>query len=504
MSAWLSGGCSVLSGLLFAGLLTAAPASALDVAEQHMGATDPLARWTQPDESATAKPGEVIEGVRRGEEVRVVSVREVNGRPKFVERDAKGRRAAKDLVERAQAKDDVVAVAVDTKVRVSASSDDTKRSEQWALDMLGAEDAWSAATGNGVVVAVIDTGVDGSHPDLSGALVSGYNARTDQGDSTSPATDQHGHGTHVAGTIAARAGNGIGIAGLAPDASVMPVKVLGADGSGYTSDVAEGIVWAVDHGAAVLNMSLGGGSSSVMEAAVEYAVDEGATLVAAAGNDGSSSPFYPAAYPGVLSVAAINSSGERASWSNYGSTLDLAAPGVSVLSTLPGSTYASWSGTSMASPHVAASAALILELAPTSDVGYLLTSTALDLGSTGWDIYYGHGGVRPRVALDAVGGAPPEEVEEPEPVKKVWKAKQSIKARKSIKRTKTRKLRRLSNQGVPVAKWTTKSPRVCEVFHPGKRWLVLGKRQGRCVLRVVVPKTDDYRRLKARKVIWVK
>ncbi|MDZ7576753.1 MAG: S8 family peptidase [Candidatus Nanopelagicales bacterium] len=504
MSAWLSGGSSALSGLLFAGLLTAAPASASDVAVQDIGATDPPARWTQADESVYAKPGKVIEGVRRGEEVRVVSVREVNGRPKFVEREANGRRAAKDLVERAQARDDVVAVAVDTKVRVSASSDDTYRSQQWALDMLEAEDAWSGATGDGVVVAVIDTGVDGSHPDLSGALVSGYNARTDRGDNTSPATDQHGHGTHVSGTIAARAGNGIGIAGLAPDASVMPVKVLSASGSGYTSDVAEGIVWAVDNGAAVLNMSLGGGHSSVMEAAVEYAVDQGATLVAAAGNDGSSVPFYPAAYPGVLSVAAINSSGERASWSNYGSTLDLAAPGVNVLSTLPGSTYESWSGTSMATPHVAASAALILELAPTSDVGALLTSTALDLGSTGWDSYYGYGGVRPREALDAVGGAPPEEVQDPEPVQEVRKAKQSIKAPKSVKRSKMRKLPRFSNQGAPVAKWRVKSPRVCEVFHPGKRWLVLGKRQGRCVLRVVVPKTADYRRLKARKVTWVK
>lgn len=292
-------------------------------------------------------------------------------------------------------------------------SDDTYRSAQWALDTLRAESAWALHDGTGQTVAVVDTGVDGTHPDLTGRLLPG----TDLIDTTSDGrTDPNGHGTHVAGIIGAIANNGVGVAGLADGASILPVRVLSADGSGWTSDVANGIIWAADHGATVINLSLAGSADDpVLSSAVSYAEGKDVVVVAAAGNDrASGDPVdYPAAYPGVVAVAATDSSNASAGFSETGSYVGVAAPGVSILSTYPVTlgSYATMSGTSMASPYAAATAALIRAAAPglsAAEVTGALEASADDLGPSGWDGTFGFGLIDPVAALQSVaGGAAP-------------------------------------------------------------------------------------------------
>lgn len=205
-------------------------------------------------------------------------------------------------------------------------------------------------------VAILDTGVQLNHPDLRGKVLQGYDfVNRDY----SP-NDGNGHGTHVAGIAAAVTNNYTGMAGIAPRASILPVRVLGNDGSGSLQDVANGIVYAANQGAQVINLSLGSpASSSTLQNAIQYAWNRGAVIVAAAGNDNSRTPNYPANYPNVIAVASTDRYDSRSSFSNYGSWVEVAAPGQSILSTYPGSCYAYLSGTSMAAPHVAGLAALL-------------------------------------------------------------------------------------------------------------------------------------------------
>jgi subtilisin family serine protease len=239
-------------------------------------------------------------------------------------------------------------------------------------------------------------------PDLAGRLLSGWNAIDPSGD----ALDDNGHGTHVAGTIAEIAGNGLAESGVAPEAMILPVKVLDSTGSGSDADVAAGIVWAADHGARVVNLSLGGPeSSAVLADGVAYARSKGVLIVAAAGNDGGA-VGVPARLAGVIAVGAVGPDHVRAPFSAGGSALDLVAPGVDILQqTLDGAGgYAdrSWSGTSMASPHVAGVAALALAAGrATTAVGVtrLLSRTARDLGAPGRDPAYGAGLVRADAVL---------------------------------------------------------------------------------------------------------
>jgi thermitase len=227
---------------------------------------------------------------------------------------------------------------------------------QWGLHKVEAATAWDTTTGSaGVSIAILDTGVDQNHPDLKDKIVKNVNFT-----GSSTVNDVHGHGTHVAGIAAASTNNGIGVAGLGYASTIMNVKVLGDDGSGSYSWVTNGIIWAADNGARVINMSLGGSSSSrALEDAINYAWSKGAVVVAAAGNSGSSSPFYPAYYTNCMAVAATDSYDRKPSWSNYGSWVDVAAPGVDIYSTLRGNNYGYKSGTSMASPFVAGLAALV-------------------------------------------------------------------------------------------------------------------------------------------------
>ena len=281
---------------------------------------------------------------------------------------------------------------------------DPGRAQQWGLDAVGIGGAWLVTRGAGVVVAVVDTGVSLA-PDLAGRLLPGWNVI----DGSDPPADDNGHGTHVAGTIAEVEGNGLAEAGVAPEASILPVKVLDAEGTGSDADVAAGIVWAADHGARVVNLSLGGGeSSTVLADAVVYARHRDVLIVAAAGNDGGSVGF-PARLTGVLAVGAVDVALVRAPFSAGGRSLDLVAPGVGILQqTLDeagGYADRSFSGTSMATPHVAGVAALALaagRATTAAGVARLLTRTALDLGPAGKDTGYGAGLVR----ADAAVGAP--------------------------------------------------------------------------------------------------
>lgn len=224
--------------------------------------------------------------------------------------------------------------------------------------------AWPTARGLGVIVGVVDTGIQPDHPDLELNIVGGENFLVTgkvRGKAVVDPTkwaDDNGHGTHVAGTIAAL-DNDIGVVGVAPEAGLFAAKVLNSQGWGYVSDVADGILSCVAHGAQVINMSLGGGDAEVVRLAVEYAAGQGVTLVAAAGNGGCACALYPSSYPDVLRISAVNSSLQLASFSNYGD-IDYAAPGVGVLSTVIGSSYATYNGTSMATPHVSGVVALVL------------------------------------------------------------------------------------------------------------------------------------------------
>ena len=286
----------------------------------------------------------------------------------------------------------------DVKVQAYYQPNDPRYSEQWYLPSISAPAAWDVTVGsNQVTIAIIDTGVDYTHADLASKCVAGYNF---VGHNNNP-MDDHGHGTHVAGIAAAIGNNGTGVAGVDWSARIMPIKVLNSQGSGYDSDVASGIRYAADHGAQVINMSLGSSEYSyTLEEAVNYAFNKGVTIVAAAGND-DGAVGYPAACPHVIAVGALDSSDRLASFSNRGSDLDLTAPGVNILSTVPGG-YQKMSGTSMASPVVTGCASLVLASYPDygpSQVESALEAGATDLGSAGFDTTFGYGKVNPSTAV---------------------------------------------------------------------------------------------------------
>ncbi len=275
-------------------------------------------------------------------------------------------------------------------------------SSQWAPGKIQAPSAWDIAVGSSeVIIAVLDTGVDLNHPDLGSKIVAGWNfVQPGEGPQ-----DDHGHGTHVAGIAAAETNNGVGVAGISSGARIMPVKVLNAQGDGYYSDVAAGVAWACDHGASIINMSLGGVEfSATLHEAIEQAYDDGCLLAAAAGNEGGNQVLYPARDSATIAVAATDQSDGRASFSNYGSQIDVAAPGVSIYSTLWDDTYGYMQGTSMATPHVAGLAALVWSVdsgLTNAEVQGIIEATTDDFGYPGWDPYYGFGRINAFGAVEA-------------------------------------------------------------------------------------------------------
>ncbi|NTU81134.1 MAG: peptidase S8 [Chloroflexales bacterium] len=240
----------------------------------------------------------------------------------------------------------------------SYTPNDPLLSQQYAWGLIGAYEGWAVTRGSAdVVIAIIDSGVQLSHPDLSARLLSGY----DFVDHDSAPDDPIGHGTHVAGIAAASTNNSLGGAGTCPECGLLPVRVMNARGTGTLADIASGIIYAADSGARVINLSLGGGGSDTLEAAVNYAWSQGVFLACAAGNDGTNLTVnaYPAAYSACFAVAASTSADRAAYYSNYGAWVEVAAPGDSIMSSYTNSRYASLSGTSMATPHVAGLAGLL-------------------------------------------------------------------------------------------------------------------------------------------------
>jgi subtilisin family serine protease len=302
---------------------------------------------------------------------------------------------------------------------------------QWGLRKARVDQAWDVTRGSsGVIVAVIDTGIDTSHPDLVGVALPGALFLTSPDPQCTPVSagsivDDNGHGTHVAGLIAANANNGQGVAGVAFGVRVLPIKALDCQGSGLLSDVASSVIWAVDHGARIINISLGSSAAqSTLQDAIRYAVARNVLVVTAAGNCGVAStrcgsvnePQYPGAYPEAFAVGATDPNDLRASFSNVNGYVALSAPGSRIWSTTPtypttlsrnnpGTTsYAAFSGTSQASPFVAGVAALLLSKDPTlspTQVADRLRAGADDLGAPGVDPEFGAGRVN---ALRAVGG----------------------------------------------------------------------------------------------------
>lgn len=250
----------------------------------------------------------------------------------------------------------VVAVEIDGTASATQSEEptppnDSRYGEQWALPVVGLPEAWDNLPPRTVTVAVIDSGICAGHPDLQGRILPGYDFVDDDND---PA-DVFGHGCGVAGVIAANANNGIGIAGVAPNVQIMPLRVLDASGQGNYSNIANAIIYAVDNGADIINLSLAGPTSSaILEASVAYAVDSGVVVIAAAGNFGREGAFYPAAYPSVIAVGSIDPVNlEPSRFSNYGADIDVWAPGRDILTTNMAGDYEFVSGTSFAAPVVA-------------------------------------------------------------------------------------------------------------------------------------------------------
>ena len=364
--------------------------------------------------------GALLEGMT----VPLVTVETAANGPRIVSHDVDSTAEARQVAASAAQGNDLLAVQQDTVVRPigGAPTSDQYASNQWALDPTKTTfgNAWKVTLGKNVTVAVIDTGVQSSHPDLANQVLPGkaFLKGTTSSAALNARTDTCGHGTHVAGTIAALRNNNVGVVGAAPAVKILPVKVLNC--SGYSSDVANGIKYAANSGAKVINLSLGGaGRDSGQEAAIAYARSKGAVVIAAAGNNwfhatcnpgGNNATSYPGASPGVIGVAAIDTGFGRSCFSNVGSYVDLAAPGSGILSTYPPAKvpagfapYTYMSGTSMATPHVSAAAALVLSRWPTctpDKVEARLRNTAKRLGGTaGRNNNFGYGLIDPAKAV---------------------------------------------------------------------------------------------------------
>jgi thermitase len=317
----------------------------------------------------------------------------------FVVVDPKGRNKA-ELMSELGGLSRVAYVEEDYIATAFLDPNDPGYPSQWGPRDINAPLAWNITLGSpGVIIAIVDTGVDYNHPDIAANYYAGgYDFINNDADPM----DDAGHGTHVAGIAAAVTNNGVGVAGIS-QSGILAEKVLSASGSGSYSAVANGITHAANKGAKVISMSLGGGfKSTTLQNAVNYAWNKGAILVAAAGNENSGKISYPAAFPNVIAVSALNPDDSFAYYSNHGKKIELAAPGTSVYSTYFGGAYATMSGTSMATPFVSGSAALVLSKnsgLTNQQVRNILDNSAVDLGASGRDVYFGYGKVNPYGAL---------------------------------------------------------------------------------------------------------
>lgn len=287
----------------------------------------------------------------------------------------------------------------------SMTPNDPSYPNQWHLPKIAAPTAWSNTTGSSsVTIAICDTGVDSSHPDLASKMVSGWNFY----DNNSDTHDVYGHGTAVAGTAAASSNNSLGVASVAWGCMIMPLRVSAVDGGASYSAIANAITWAADHGARVANVSYLVSDSSTVSSAGQYLQSKGGVLAVSAGNYAtfSSAPDNPY----MLVVSATDQNDVLATWSNTGNNVDLSAPGVNIGTTTNGGTFGYGSGTSFSAPIVAGVAALVLSVNPSLtpvQVTNVLKQSADDLGPAGWDPSYGSGRVNAERAVSLAGGSPP-------------------------------------------------------------------------------------------------
>lgn len=311
------------------------------------------------------------------------------------------------------AKDPSVVYAEVDKLVSAAGTNDPDYGNEWHIPKIGADTAANTGNGSGVTVAVVDSGVS-PVADLNANLVSGTNIVN----ASAGTSDVFGHGTAVAGTIAAVCNNGVGVAGVACGAKIMPVLIANSQGQAYLSDIATGIRWAADHGAQVINVSYDGmtGSQTIDDAA-NYARSKNASVVTAAGNSGNN-PGFTSNDPYLFTVAATDSSDSRASFSSYGPYVDIAAPGTMIWTTDMNGSYGTWEGTSFASPIVAAVEAMMLSvnhnLTPDQREN-ILRNTAVDLGASGYDQYYGYGRVNAAAAVQAAANGSSTQTSPPPP-----------------------------------------------------------------------------------------
>lgn len=288
----------------------------------------------------------------------------------------------------------------DNLAKGTLTPNDSSLSSQWHMAKVQATSAWGISQGSTQVgIAIIDSGVDGTHPDLVPKLVQGYNFLSKNTDTS----DVLGHGTATAGTAAAATDNLTGVAGLAWKNPIMPLLVVSSSGYAYYSNIANAITYAADHGIRVISISISGTSASgTLQSAVDYAWSKGAVVVASAGNTGNSVPNYPAACDKVIAVSATDANDNRPGWSSFGTWVDLSAPGDSILTTSTGGSYGYWSGTSFSAPLVSGLAALVLSAnASLTNVSLvqLLQQNSDDLGAPGYDQYYGWGRINAYKAL---------------------------------------------------------------------------------------------------------
>jgi subtilisin family serine protease len=294
---------------------------------------------------------------------------------------------------------------LDQRVEVSATTNDPMLGSEWHLNKIGAATAWDSVQGAGVIIAILDSGMDSAHPDLAGNAVAGYNTY----DNNTSTADVCGHGTKAAGSAAATANNAAGVAGVAGQARIMPVRIA-YNNSGscyaYFSTMASGVTWAADHGARVVNISYANvPTSSAVQSAANYLKGKGGLLFVSAGNYNRDEGFTPT--DTMIPVSATDSADNRASFSSYGSFVALSAPGAGIYTTVQGGGYGAVNGTSFASPVAAAVAALVMSANPSlsaDQVKNILFTTAVDLGTAGRDIYFGYGRVNAAAAVAKAGG----------------------------------------------------------------------------------------------------